>query len=508
MRPRWPVEPLPRPATLPLALVALALLALHAVCLTQYGWFRDELYYVACSHRMAWGYVDHPPLSIAVVAIVRAVAGESLGALRAVAVLATLAATLVAAGLARDLGGRRGAQVTTAIAVGLAPVTLGTGHVVSMNALDLLAWVTITRHGLRTLALGGTRRWAVLGLLLGLGVMNKWSVLWLAAGLAAALLASPRRGDLRRPGPWLAAALATLVVLPHVLWEVGHGWPTLEFMHNASAQKMRALSLPAFLARLVVVLGPGAAPLWIAGLAVSFSPRRAHARPIGIVFLVTFALLVANGAARAEYLALAAPALVAAGAAWWSVQGRLPRRAVGAAALLLALPLVPLALPLLPVGTYAAVLQSLHVAPHTDERHRMGVLPQHEADMFGWPELADSVARVAATLAPSERARAIVIVDNYGEAGALEHFGRGRVPPVACQHVNYYLWGPPRWDRSVAIVVGRDSTELAREFGSVTPAGRAGHPLAMPYEQDLPIVVARDFRPDLRAAWAAGRHYQ
>jgi len=137
----------------------------------------------------------------------------------------------------------------------------------------------------------------------------------------------------------------------------------------------------------------------------------------------------------------------------------------------------------------------------------MGMLPQHYADMFGWPELADSVARVAATLTSDERARAIVVVGNYGEAGALEMFGRGRLPRIACQHNNWYLWGPPAWDRSVAIFVGRDSAEVARECDQVHVAGVAGHPLAMPYERGLPIVVARGFRPDLATAWKQGKNY-
>ena len=138
----------------------------------------------------------------------------------------------------------------------------------------------------------------------------------------------------------------------------------------------------------------------------------------------------------------------------------------------------------------------------------MGKLSQQYADMFGWPEFADSVARVAAMLSPEERARAIVIVDNYGEAGALEQFGAGRLPRIACQHNNWYMWGPPAWDGAVAILVRRDTVGPASEFDQVRVAGHAGHPLAMPYEQDLPILIARGFHADLATAWKQGKHYQ
>src|SRR5439155_17516185 len=126
--------------------------------------------------------------------------------------------------------------------------------------------------------------------------------------------------------------------------------------------------------------------------------------------------------------------------------------------------------------------------PHSEGRHRMGRLSQQYAEMFGWPELADSVARVGAMLTADERAHAIVVVDNYGEAVALEQFGAGRLPRIACQHNNWFLWGPPAWDGSTAILLRRDSTDARSEFDDVRVAAIAGHPLAMPYEQDLPIL--------------------
>jgi len=223
---------------------------------------------------------------------------------------------------------------------------------------------------------------------------------------------------------------------------------------------------------------------------------------------VTLAILLASGSARVEYLSLACPALFAAGAVWWETRGRRARLTVAALAIVLAIPIAPLALPVLPVRSFLAYQAVLGRTPRSEERHRMGRLPQQYADMFGWPELADSVARVAATLSPAERSRAIVLVGNYGEAGALEQFGAGRLPAIACQHNNWYLWGPPSWDGRTAIIVGRDSSEAAGEFSDVVVAGRAGHPLAMPYEQELPILIARGFNADLARAWRQGKHYQ
>jgi hypothetical protein len=90
----------------------------------------------------------------------------------------------------------------------------------------------------------------------------------------------------------------------------------------------------------------------------------------------------------------------------------------------------------------------------------------------------------------------------------LERFGQGRVPRIACQHNNWYFWGPPAWDGSVAILVRRDSLDARQEFDQVQVEGVAGHPLAMPYERNLPILIARGFHADLAKAWAEGKHFE
>jgi 4-amino-4-deoxy-L-arabinose transferase-like glycosyltransferase len=485
--------------------VALAIIAIHAAALTRYGWFRDELYYLSCAKRLAWGYVDEPPFSIAVLALLRTIGGESLAIMRAAAAVLGAAGAIIVALIAGELGGRRFAQIATALAFGLAPISLGIGHFYSMNVFDVCFWGLATLLALRAFESGTNGAWFKLGVALGLGLLNKWSVMWLGAGIAVTFVASPQRRQLLTPGPWLAAGTAAVLFAPHVLWEIRTGWPTLEFMHNARTQKMVALEPLKFLLGQMLALGPAAAPIWIAGLVAALA--RPRWRLIAIVYLLTLAILLASGSARVEYITLPCAALFAAGAVWWESRGRIARGAMLTLAVVLALPLAPLAMPLLSVSRFIAYQRALGRSPQTEERHRMGPLPQQYADMFGWPEFADSIARVTATLSPAERESAIVVVGNYGEAGALERFGAGRVPTVVCQHNSWYFWGPPKWNGGVAILVGRDSSEATEDFGEVHVVGKTWHPLAMPYENDQPILIARHFKPDLAKAWAQGKHY-
>ena len=231
-------------------LLAGFVVAVQLVTGPAYGLFRDELYYLACADHLAWGYVDQPPLSIAVLAAVRALLGDSLPALRLVPALLDGVLVLLAADLARTFGGGRFAQALAGLAVAVTPVFLAMCGFYSMNAFDLVFWSLAVLIVARIIAADDRRGWLPLGIVLGLGLENKISVLFLGAGLAVALVVTPLRRHLRRREPWLALAVALLLFVPHVVWQAQHGWPTREFIANATRYKNTALSpLDFFLGR-------------------------------------------------------------------------------------------------------------------------------------------------------------------------------------------------------------------------------------------------------------------
>ncbi|RPJ74804.1 MAG: phospholipid carrier-dependent glycosyltransferase, partial [Acidobacteria bacterium] len=223
--------PLAAALVAPLGFAALKLL-LHALAITNYGYFRDELYYLACSRHLAWGYVDQPPFSIAVLAGVGALLGHSLPALRLLPALSGAATILLVGLIVRELGGGRFAQALACLCALLAPVWLAIDHFYSMNAFDTFFWSLAAWLLLRALDDDRLGWWAALGVVLGFGLLNKTSVLWFGGGLAVGLIVTPFRRLIARPGPWAAAAIALLLFAPHLVWQWQNGWPTLEFMRN------------------------------------------------------------------------------------------------------------------------------------------------------------------------------------------------------------------------------------------------------------------------------------
>ncbi len=505
------------PAAWDLLFLAAALkVAVHLPAMTQYGWFRDELYYLASTDHLDFGYVDHPPLSIALLAVVRALLGESLIAVRLVPLLCGVAVVLVCGLLARRMGGGRAAQGLAALGAVVSPMYLGVHHFYSMNALDHVVWGAAALLLARMLRDEGARGWLLLGLVLGLGLLNKISTLWLGMGIGAGLLLTPARRWLATRGPWMAAAVAAALFAPHVAWQMANGWPTLEFMRNATRDKMVSTSAAAYLKDQILSMNPAAALLWMTGLVWCLWPRGAG-RPwrfFGIAFVAVFALLAFSGTARSSYLAPAYPMLLAPGAVWMESRARRGgwRRALCSTYAILLLVagalIAPFALPLLPPDATVGYMKASGIAPHAEERSRRAELPQHFADQFGWEEMAEKMAAAWNALPPEDRARGAVFAQNYGEAGAIDVLGRKLgLPPASSGHNSYWLWGPTHPDPRVIVVLGGDEEDNQAFFEELTRVDALECPRCMPYERGLGIYVGRGPKMPLGQAWPRLKHF-
>ncbi len=238
MMPETP-HSLPAPASDRFAIRVLPFLALifHSSTAHRYGVFRDELYYVACGKHLALGYVDHPPLVALIARIAQELFGSSLLGLRLFPALAGAVTALVAALLVRELGGRAYAQRLAAVCVSLGGNALFSFQVFGMNAFDHLVWAVCFWLAARALRTQRETDWLLFGLVAGLGLENKISVLFLGGGVAIGLLLF-RRDVLARRGVWLGAAVSGLLFVPHIVWQILHGFPTREFIANAQAHKM------------------------------------------------------------------------------------------------------------------------------------------------------------------------------------------------------------------------------------------------------------------------------
>jgi 4-amino-4-deoxy-L-arabinose transferase-like glycosyltransferase len=474
----------------------------------------DELYYFDCADRLAWGYVDHPPFSLLLLRGVRAVLGDSLLAIHLLPALAACATLVLVALLARELGGGRAAQGLAGLSALVAPVYLAVAGFYSMNAFEPLLWAGAALILARLVNGGDPRLWLALGFLLGVGLLNKISMLWFGLGLAVGLVLTPERRWLATPWPYLAAALSLSLFAPHVLWQLQHDLPTLEFMRNAAEQKMVSKSPLGFAGEQLLMMNPLAVPLWLAGLLYYFaSPAGSRHRLLGWIWITVFVLLAASGSARANYLGPAYTVLLAAGGVAFErlACGRSWRWLPATAAVALVVggaATAPMAIPLLPPARYVAYQRTLGISPPVEQQGDIGLLPLHFALRFGWEELMEAVEAAHATLSEEERTGTAVFGSWFGDTGAVNFFGREvGLPPAISGHNNYWIWGPREFSGDVMIVIAPSDSQLVELFERVDRVAGVGCRYCMPDTSRLSVYVCRGLRQRLPEVWPRLKQY-
>jgi hypothetical protein len=487
--------------------IAACKLLVHLYAGRHYGYFVDELYYLACSRHLEWGYVDQPPLIALITWLTRLLLGDSLPAIRFFPAVAGCAEVALTALIARELGGKRFAQALAALAALVAPAMLGADSLLTMNAFEPLFWMGCAYLLIRILKTGNQRLWIWFGILSGVGLENKYSMLIFGAGVVAGLLLTPHRRLLASGWMWIGGVVAAVIFLPNLLWNIQHHFPFLELLANIRRSGRDVPLRPLkFLGEEILTLLPLTLPIWLAGLWFFFFSKFGKPfRPLGWAWVFTAGVIMALSP-RVYYLYPAMPLLFAGGsAAWesWLEQRRYEWLKLAYPGLMIAAGVVfsPLAVPVLPPEMYIRYTQALHLRPPRLETHKLGPLPQLYADQFGWEEMTATVARVYNSLPPEVRAQTAIFTGNYGQAGAIDLFGpKYGLPPAISGHQTYFLWGPREYTGASMIVMQGQQHDLERHFASVQKVASVYHPYSMPYEH-FDIFYCRGLKQPLKEVW-------
>lgn len=477
---------------------------LHLYTSGSYGYFRDELYFIACGRHLDWGYVDHPPL-VALYARFGELLGPSLRGFRFLAVVAGAMRIVLTGLLTARLGGGRAAQALACTAVFLAPIYLGMDSILSMNAFEHLFWLACILVVVEIANGGSEKLWLLFGALAGLGLQNKHSMVFLGVALVVAMLLTPMRRSLLRQWIYLGGALALLIFLPNLIWQIQHDFPTLELLRNVKESGKNVVLDPvSFLIQQGMMLNPFSAPLWLSGLAALFLSRRY--RVLGWTYLIVLAVMI-RLEAKDYYLAPVYPMLFAAGAVLVT-RRRLAYAAVLGLIVIGGLISAPLVLPLFPPEQYLSYQRALGIKPQATEVSHTSEMPQLFADQFGWEETVRKVARYYHSLPPEERKKTAIFCGNYGEAGAIDFYGpKYGLPPAISGHQNYFLWGPRGYTGESVILVDDDPDPDYELWQSLTKVDDRFHPYAMPYE-NAPIFHGRGLKEPLPELWPKVKHWR
>jgi len=498
-------------------LIAVVYFTLHLLTSTRYGYFRDALYYLACSEHLAFGYVDQPPLIPFLGWLTRHTLGTSLPALIFWPALAGASRIVLIAAFARELGARR-FGIIFAAALGATPAVWWiVDHQFAMNGLEPLFWGGLAYVVLRLVNTANPKLWLAFGAIAGVGLLNKYSIVIFASALLAGILITRQRRILFTPWILAGGGIALLLFLPNLIWNIQHDWPFLELMRNVRATGKDVVLPPGrYLLQQVMMMNPVSFPFWFGGLLFYFCSRAAkNYRLFGYTFVLTIAaFMITHG--KDYYSAPAYVLLFPAGAVATEALLRMRPRlqlvlqpACFVWLLLGVVPLLPLVLPVLPIETFVRYQSHLPFELPKTERSFIGeLLPQYYADEFPWPGMVAAVAGVYHSLTPEEQQRVAIFGSNYGQAGAIDFFGpQYGLPKAISGHQNYFLWGPRHYPGDIVILLGGLESEARQQFESVTVAATLQNPYAYRYE-NRPILVCRGLKWDLQKDWARVKNWR
>ncbi|WP_371484157.1 MATE family efflux transporter [Kitasatospora sp. NBC_00315] len=451
----------------------------------RYGYFRDELYWLAASRHLAAGYDDQPPLVPLIVRAETWFGGDSVQVVRIAPMLFAVATALMSVLCARELAGRderrsHSAQQIAAIAVSASVLVLVEGHLFTTATTSVFFWSVAIWLLLRILRTGDRRLWYGFGATLGLGMLNNNNIVILALSL---LVAAPLTGNarlLRDRAVWLSVLLALAIASPDLIWQAQHGWPQFTMAGHLSTWTKRFTALPMQVEAATLLTW-----LWVMGWRLTWRDTRYRLLPVA--YVVSLVIVVVAGG-NFYYPMGWYPLLLGAGAVRLAERRPAGRRwfaVFAAAAAAVTLAVGP---PLLPVSVY---------------RHLTAVNP-FNADSIGWPQLAQDVAAVE-----RRYPGATLLAVNYGEAGALAHYGPALgLPTVYADQNGYSRFGRPTGVSGTTIAVGYSPQALQPYWRSCVVAGHIdnGQDIAN-IEQGLPILVCTGQQYTWEHLWPLLKHF-
>ncbi len=505
-------------------MIAVATFLLHCATAWRYGYFRDELYFIACGGHLAWGYVDQPPL-VAFVAWLARPTHDAQFALRLLPALAAALAVVVGMQITRELGGGRFARALAGIAIALLPAYLLLGNLLTTTSFEPLSWTLVVWLAIRMVraheaGTAPTREIALaLAASVAFGLYGKYSMGLLVAALVIGLLVTRERRVLASPAIALGAVVTVLLVLPNLLWQATHGWAFLAVLAGDAAHRHAfndglvletrnlASNTLAFAAEQLLYTNPLSAPVWIAGLIVPFTRRPLRAlRFISIAYAVLLAVAVVLEAKGYYVIGIYAP-LLAIGAVEIERAAGALRVTLFAVLAAVAVLTLPLSIPVLPIDGFIGYTKALGMTGRDGTPARL-IQPVY-AEEFGWERLTRDVAAYYHALPPAQRARTAIYADTYADAGAIDFYGaRYGLPHAIGSQNTYWLWGTRGYDGSSLIAIGATRYALLRtQYASCRLLGTSDEPLKWVVEGPSPIYLCTHPLAPFATIWARLRWY-
>lgn len=427
--------------------LSLTKLVLHLSTNTNYGLHRDEYLYLNQAEHLSWGYMEVPPMIALIAKIARFLLGDTPFAARFFPALIGAVSIILIGIMVRDMGGKKWAQLLAGATFLLSPAFLGSNNLFQPVSFNQFCWLLAALFVVKIIRYRQARHWYFLGITAGLGFLTKYSIVFFFLALIVGFLLSPHRKVFLSRYPWISLGIALLIALPNLIWQYQYRFPVVRHMQELSATQLQNVSPADFLIP-QFIFHFAASIVWIGGLVFLIrSDRLRDFRLLAWAFLALIVMLLLLSGK--DYYTIGAYSMLfaAGGIAWehwlgWKITLLIP------VILIFNLPAIPYAIPVLSIEkmkTHAAMMKKRFglEAPLRWEDGVVRELPQDYADMHGWEEIPEKVARFYHNLPPNEREYCMIIAGHYGQAGVLNFYRKKYdLPETYSLNSSFIMWVP------------------------------------------------------------------
>lgn len=481
----------------------------------NYGFWRDELYYIALSKHLAWGYVDVPPLLPFVIAIVRYLFGESFFTMHLIPAFCSAIVLILTREIVRKFGGKLFAQT-----IALLCLTMGGfifyGSKLTYDCLDYLFWTVCLYYLVLLLTTNNKRYWLYLGIFVGLGLMSKFGMCWLIFGVVLAMLFTKERRYFVTWQFWVGGIIALVIISPYLIWIVKTNFLTFEYFANYTKSTI-VLNWLTFFIDQIKTTNPLSLPIWVTGFYYFLINHEGKKFRLFALVYIFIAVVIIIQQAKFYTILPFFPVLFAGGAVLAEKLVKKFRSLyylvfidIGLV-IIFGLIMLPVERPIFPIDFTIKYLNYIGLfKPNSEmstEKYTVGILPQIHADSFGWQEMTKQVAKVYYTLPKKKRAQTAIVTRNYGEASCIYFYSaKYNLPMPISQHLQYYVWGYRNAKTSgTFIIIGYPNiTDLQKTCKAVKQVGQTYNRYAVPYENN-PIFLCRGLKKPIQQVWQEGK---
>ncbi len=493
------------------ALIYLAVisLSLHAWIHSEFGFHRDEFLYIALGEHLDWGFLEVPPLIAVVAFLSHAILGNSYFAYHFFPALAGALIVFITGLITREIGGNRFSQILAAVCVLVSPAYIRSSGFFMPVVFEQLYVTLFVYFIILLLKTQNPKWWLLIGVIAGIGLMNKYSMGVFIFGFLGGLIFTSNRKMLLTKWPWTAAAIALLIFFPNIIWQYSQDWPIADHMQRLKETQFVHVSPLSFISG-QVFMNLISAPVWLAGIYFFIIARSGIPfRTLGWIYAIPLAILLA-GSGKDYYLLPVYPMLLAGGACLIGNFSWLEKRIWLKFSMIIFIagmniPVIPYGIPVLSVK--AAQEYCLFMAQHTGldgplrwETGQYHRLPQDYADMVGWEEIVQQVAKVYRALPREEQPRCAIFASEYAFAGAIDYYGeKYELPKAISFNASYYTWGPRGYTGELSLIVGAHKEDVEKYFDEVTLATIITNDYSR--ENNIPVCMARKPKTNFQELW-------